>query len=138
MSLQYLLDTNIISEPLKLESNKQVLQLIEKYQDKIALPSFVVYEVINGAYKLPVSAKRKRILNYVEQVMLQLPVLDYTQESAIWHGEEMARLQSLGQTASFLDSQIASVAKVNNLVLVTRNISDFKNFEGLDIVNWFN
>ena len=70
--------------------------------------------------------------------MLQLPVLDYTQESAIWHGEEMARLQRLEQTASFLDSQIASVAKVNNLVLVTRNISDFKNFEGLDIVNWFN
>ena len=58
MSLQYLLDTNIISEPLKLESNKQVLQLIEKYQNKIALPSFVVYEVINGGYKLPVSAKK--------------------------------------------------------------------------------
>lgn len=138
MSLRYLLDTNIISEPLRIEPNKQVLELIEEYQDQIALASFVVYEVINGAYKLPVSAKRKRILHYVDSVMLELPVLAYTKEAAQWHGEEMARLQKQGKTASFLDSQIAAVTKVNGLTLVTRNESDFKGFDGLEIINWFN
>ena len=33
--------------------------------------------------------------------------------------------------------QIAAIAKVNSLVLVTRNIADFDLFSGLDVQNWF-
>jgi len=37
---------------------------------------------------------------------------------------------------SFVDGQIAAIAKVNGLVLVTRNSSDFKKFSGLQLENW--
>ena len=49
----------------------------------------------------------------------------------------MSRLQKLGLTPAFLDSQIASIAKTNDLILVTRNITDFENLLGLSLENWF-
>jgi tRNA(fMet)-specific endonuclease VapC len=35
------------------------------------------------------------------------------------------------------DGQIAAIAKVNGLILVTRNISDYQEFLDLRIENWF-
>ncbi|SHN92640.1 hypothetical protein BHECKSOX_1185 [Bathymodiolus heckerae thiotrophic gill symbiont] len=35
------------------------------------------------------------------------------------------------------DSEIAAVASVNQLVVVTRNTEDFKDFNGLRVENWF-
>jgi tRNA(fMet)-specific endonuclease VapC len=43
---------------------------------------------------------------------------------------------NLGKIPSPIDSQIAAIAKTNDLVLVTRNIADFKDFD-LPIENWF-
>jgi len=36
----------------------------------------------------------------------------------------------------FMDGQIAAVAAVNNLTLVTRNVRDYVCFQGLRLVNW--
>jgi tRNA(fMet)-specific endonuclease VapC len=49
----------------------------------------------------------------------------------------MARLQGLGKTVPFLDSLIAATTKVNKLILVTRNIRDFTNFDNLPLESWF-
>ncbi|MBI9084711.1 MAG: hypothetical protein JEZ11_14035 [Desulfobacterales bacterium] len=40
------------------------------------------------------------------------------------------------KTPSFVDGQIAAIAFVNGLVVVTRNVSDFECFEGLQVENW--
>jgi len=34
----------------------------------------------------------------------------------------------MGKTASFIDSQIASIAATNNLILVTNNVADARKF----------
>lgn len=138
MTLRYLLDTNTISEPIKPEPNKKVVSFIDGYYDQIAISSFVVYELIKGVYQLSPSKKRQRIFDYIEDVLSTLPILTYTQEAAIWHGKETARLKTNGKTPPFLDAQIASVAKTNNLILVTRNITDFEQFSDLTLENWFN
>ncbi len=41
MSLAYLLDTNIISEPLRPVPNQQVLERLKWYEDEIALAAIV-------------------------------------------------------------------------------------------------
>ena len=63
-------------------------------------------------------------------------ILPYDEQAAEWHAKERARLASLGQMPSFVDGQIAAIAKVNGLVLVTRNTSDFEKFSGLKLENW--
>jgi tRNA(fMet)-specific endonuclease VapC len=137
MNLVYVLDTNTISEPIKPSPNAQIIEQLERYQAQIALPVFVVYELIRGAYQLPESKKQVRILRYVEKTISQLPVLPYTQEAANWHGIEAARLQSIGKSPPFIDAQIAAIARTNNLILVTRNTEDFKHFADLELKNWF-
>jgi len=137
MNLRYLLDTNTISEPLKPYPDAQVAERLDRFHNQLALPVFVVYELLRGAYLMPESKKRLRVLRYVEQTIRYLPVLPYTQASAEWHGREAARLQALGKSPPFIDAQIAAVAVTNDLVLVTRNTADFINFSGLQLENWF-
>ena len=45
-------------------------------------------------------------------------------------------LTGIGKTPTFVDGQIAAVAAVNNLTLVTANVADYTDFEGLRIENW--
>jgi tRNA(fMet)-specific endonuclease VapC len=135
--LIYLLDTNTISEPTKPNPNQNLIEKLDKFQGEIAIPVFVVFEMIRGAYLLPESQKRSRILHYIEDNVFELPILLYEKESAIWYGKESARLQSIGKSSSFIDGQIAAVAKVNDLILVTRNTDDFKNFADVKLENWF-
>jgi len=67
-----------------------------------------------------------------------LVILPYDERAARWHAEERARLAAQGQVPPYVDSQIAAIAKVNGLVLVTRNTSDFEMFSDLKVQNWHN
>ncbi len=49
---------------------------------------------------------------------------------------ERARLAAHGRTLPFVDGQIAAIAQTNNLVLVTANAADFRDFAGLTIEDW--
>jgi tRNA(fMet)-specific endonuclease VapC len=53
-------------------------------------------------------------------------VLPYDGAAARWHARERARLAKLGRPAPFADGQVAAIAAVNQLVLVTRNVSDVR------------
>jgi tRNA(fMet)-specific endonuclease VapC len=87
---------------------------------------------------MPVSKRREQIEEYLNTAILAvLPILPYDERAAAWHGKERARLEALGRSPAFADGQIAAVAAVNNLILVTRNADDFRNFEGLRVENWF-
>ena len=68
---------------------------------------------------------------------INMPILPYTTEAARWFATERSRLVSRGLTPSYPDGQIAAIAATNNLILVTRNTSDFIYFDGLELENWF-
>jgi len=53
-----------------------------------------------------------------------------------WHAVERARLAARGETPAFVDGQIAAIARVHDLTLVTFNVSDFRRFDGLAVVSW--
>ncbi|MCT7981352.1 twitching motility protein PilT [Laspinema sp. C3] len=76
--------------------------------------------------------------DYLAQVIQDKTIiLPYCHAAAEWFAAERARLTALGRMPSYPDGQIAAIAKVNNLILVTRNISDYADFDGLTIENWF-
>ncbi len=138
MSLRYLLDTNIISEAIRPNSNANVMQQLLLARSTAAIGSVVWHEVLLGCYRMPESKRRNIIETYLqEEVKVRLPILPYTQGAAEWFAAERARLIPLGLTPSYADGQIAAIAAVNHLILVTRNVSDYQNFTGLTIENWF-
>ncbi len=137
MSLTYLLDTNIISEPLRPVPNQQVLERLKRHQDEMALAAIVWHELLFGAYRLSPSARRSAIEQYLSQVIAPtVPVLPYDNQAAQWHAAERARLASLGKTPPFADGQIAAIARVNDLVLVTANTADFALFQDIQLKDW--
>jgi tRNA(fMet)-specific endonuclease VapC len=71
-----------------------------------------------------------------EVVRPSFPNLPYDEAAATWHGEERARLEALGSPAPFVDGQIAAIAHVHGLVLVTTDETDFGGFKGLAVENW--
>jgi tRNA(fMet)-specific endonuclease VapC len=137
VSLRFLLDTNIISEPARLSPHPQVLERLEEHGGKIGIAAPSWQELLFGYERLPKSHRRERIERYLFSVVPDsFPVLPYDQAAAAWHAAERARLQAIGKTPPFLDGQIAAVARVNDLVLVTSNGSDFTGFEGLQVEDW--
>jgi tRNA(fMet)-specific endonuclease VapC len=87
---------------------------------------------------MPEGRRKQALTHYLEHtVYQQLTILPYDREAALWHAEERARLAAQGRTPSFIDGQIAAIAMVNHLILVTRNTNDFADFVGLTVENWF-
>lgn len=134
---KYLLDTNTVSEPLRPRPGVGLLERLQIHDGEIAIPAPVWHELRFGCSRLPPSRRRDAIERYIEDVVLaSFPVLAYGRQAADWHARERARLVALGRTPPFVDGQIAAIAHVRGLVLVTSNTNDFLPFDGLQVENW--
>ena len=137
MTIRYLLDTNVVSEPLRPKPSSTVVRKLQKHEQEIAIPSIVWHELRFGMERLPPSRRRDVIERYLEEVVLPaIPILAYDQSAAEWHALERARLVAKGETPSFADGQIAAIAHVHDLTVVTFNEADFKGFEGPHVTVW--
>lgn len=137
MNRRYLLDTNIVSAPVTKEPDPEILERLELHSDECAIAAPVWHELVFGCQRLPRGRKRLAIEAYLEDVVLHVyPMLPYDQTAADRHGTERARLAGLGTPAPFVDAQIAAIAYVNDLVLVTRSSRDFERYEGLKVESW--
>lgn len=138
MSLEYLLDTNVLVDPVRERPNKNVLRRLRMFDEVIATASIVWHELLYGCHRLPETPRRHSLEEYLhESIWKGMPILDYTGKAATWHAAERARLELSGYSAPFADGQIAAIAKVNGLILVTNNVRDFQHFDGLQVENWF-
>ncbi len=137
MTLKYLLDTNVVSEPLRPKPAAGVLRQLRNHEGEIAIPALVWHELRFGCARLARSRRRAAIERYIEDVVsASFPVLEYDQRAADWHALERARLIAAGRTPPFIDGQIAAIARVNDLTLVTSNKADFRGFKGLRVRSW--
>lgn len=136
--MRYLLDTNILSEPVVAQPNPLVLGKIKANSTSLAISSVTWQEVLYGMFLLPASKRRNKIEEYLfHRIRPALPIIGFEERAAQWQAEQRARLRQVGKLPSYPDSQIAAIAAVNDLVLVTRNIEDFADFQVLRTENWF-
>jgi tRNA(fMet)-specific endonuclease VapC len=137
VSLKYLLDAGTVSEPLRPRPRRGILQRLSRYEDDIAISAIAWHDLKSGCARLPISPKRDAIESYLTDVVsASFPILEYDRAAAEWHAEERARLSSTGKRPSFSAGQMAAIAYVNDLVLVTSNRAAFKGFQGLRIQSW--
>jgi len=137
MTLRYLVDTNVLSEPTKRFPDAAVVERLQRFASEIATAAPVWNELLYGFHRMSAS-RRKRVLerHLFERLGPTLQILGYDRRAAEWHAAERARLSQIGLTPPYVDGQIASVAFTNDLVLVTANVSDFANFRGIQMENW--
>jgi len=152
--IRYLLDTNVVSEPVKPDPSEVVLARLRERSGEVALPSVAWHELIYGATRMEEGRKRRYLLEYLRDVVRpSMPILPYDAAAARWHGRARARLEAGGRPTSFADGQIAGIAGAEGLTVVTANTSDFEPFaalsekgtlseegvleEGIGLENWF-
>lgn len=138
MATRFLLDSNILSEATKLRPSSEVVSRLAENSQQLATATVVYHEILFGCWRMPDSRKKKAIEANIRQTIEGvLPLFPYCEIAARWHAAERVRLEKQGKTPTYFDGQIAAIAKVNNLTLVTRNVKDFKHFQDLKIENWF-
>ena len=135
--VSYLLDANVLSEPMRSRPDPRVARRLRERQNALATAAPVLHEVRFGLLRMPPSRRRREIQEYLASVLVTADVLPYDRNAAEWHAAERARLVALGLTPPYLDGQIAAIAVVNDLILVTRNGRDFEQFRDLRVEDWF-
>lgn len=137
MTVRYLLDTGIVSSPASKVPNPEIVKRLERHGHESAIAAPVWHELTFGWRRLPAGKRKDALEAYLRDVVqASFPVLPYDEAAASWHGAERARLEASGRPAPYADGQIASIAQVNGLVLVTLNAGDFSRFNELELRDW--
>ena len=136
----YLLDTNIISEIRKGQRADQGVQTffkqVQKNKKAVYLSSITIGELRRGIEKLRHRNdvdQAKQLERWLDRVLheYQDNILGFDTEAAqIWGYLRVPHHEHL------LDKQIAAIALVNNLTVVTRNTDDFY-ATGVNLLNPF-
>lgn len=138
MRLRYLLDTNALSEPIRPAPDEVFMKKFHAHRLHVAISATTWNEALFGLHRLPDGKRKSIIEEYLFEVIAKsIPVLPYDAAAAEWHAAERGRLQALGRVPPFADGQIAAVAKANDLVLVTKNHTDFEPFEDVTVQSWW-
>ena len=133
----FLLDTNVVSELAKRTSDAGVESKLPVHQFECALAAPTVEELAFGIARLPSSTNKDLLERWLEGVVTRFILLPFDARCALWLGSERARLAALGKPAPRTDGEIAAVAVVNDLTLITRNVADFRHFAKLRVESWF-
>ncbi len=136
--INYLLDTNILSEPARKIPNKNVMRCFSQYDGQYVTAAVVWYELQYGCELLANSKRKTALQSYLHALEKGgLVIFPYDKIAAEWYAKQQAHLKKRGKTPAYADGEIAAIAAANNLTLVTRNLNDFSEFTNLRLENWF-
>ncbi|MEL0590030.1 MAG: type II toxin-antitoxin system VapC family toxin [Planktothrix rubescens PR222] len=131
--MKYLLDTNLCIIYLK-GRNLNLKQKLESVAiQEIAVCSIVKAELCFGAMK---SANPERNFALQQAFLEQFVSLPFDDLAATTFGVIRSQLEIKGTPIGAYDLQIAAIALVNNLTLVTHNTQEFRRVEGLQVEDW--
>ena len=132
-----LLDTNVVSEPLKPSPDPAVVQWLNtQAAEDLYLPAIVAAELYYGWSILP-DGRRKRVSgDLIDRVVSQFEgrVVPFDLTAAVEYGRLMATARSAGVGLPILDGQIAAIASAQGAALATRNVKHFEQ-TGIPLLN---
>lgn len=127
--MNYLLDTNTVSEPTRLRPNAGVMAWLEAQPlERLHLSVITIGELQRGVLNAPDAVRRARLRHWYEHQMLPgyvNRVLDVTPAVMAEWAQRFHAARSTGRTPAVLDSLIAATAAAHGLTVVTRNEADF-------------
>lgn len=136
--MNYLVDTNVLSELAKPQPDGEVLAWFAKHEPHLYISSISIGEIRKGLEMLPKGKRKTALQAWFKAVCERMEgrVLSFNASTAHVWGQLVAHLETKGLPIPTLDSQIAATAQRHNLAIVTRNVPDFQH-TGLKILNPF-
>jgi hypothetical protein len=134
-----LLDTNVLPELMRPQPSAVVLGWFAQQKDTEFYTSAITQaELLLGVALLPDGQRRNAIVEAIEKMFDQdfaERCLPFDELAAHEYAALVAARNKIGMPISTEDAQIAAIALQNDLVLVTRNTKDFRQINGLDLVD---
>lgn len=127
--MNYLLDTNVISEWCKPQPSVNVVRwCIETDEDRLYISVIALAEIRRGIELLADERRREHLSHWLTNdlsIRFERRILDVDERIANQWGVTMAASQKLGITMSSMDALLAATAIAHSMTLVTRNTNDF-------------
>jgi predicted nucleic acid-binding protein len=131
----YLLDTNVVSEVIKPIPNAGVLEWLQDTDtEHLAISVLTLGEIRKGIEKTISTTQKSGLIRWLEHDLVE------------WFGDRIVSINSdvadkwgyicgNSQIIPAIDALLAASAIVHNMKLVTRNVKDFIQVTGLEVLN---
>ena len=133
-----LLDTNVLSEFMRVEPDSKVLDWVDSQPAmELAISAITVAEILHGIARLPVG-KRKQKLESHAMAMFEEDfagrILPFDAHAAVAYAALVAGAEASARTVSMADAQIAAICRSHGAAIATRNVRDFE-FCVVEVIN---
>ncbi len=125
-----ILDTNVISEPLKQSPDSAVIRWLDRQSPAtLYVTTISQAELLAGVSALPSGRRRTELRKVIDKELGFLfadRVLPFGERSAEAYAQMVPAANAAGNPIDFADAAIGAIAIEHNYILATRNVADFK------------
>jgi predicted nucleic acid-binding protein len=133
-----LLDTNVISEPLRRAPEPSVIRWMDAQAlETLYVSAITVAELRFGVANLPEGKQRDALQTSLENQILPLfsgRIRPFDMDCTTAYAELMAKARSAGLAIAAADGYIAAIAAANRFSVATRDVSPFQ-AAGINVIN---
>jgi predicted nucleic acid-binding protein len=133
-----ILDTNVVSEPLRPRPDARVLAWLDAQSvETLFLTSVSLSELWLGVALLPKGQRRTRLADAIEdfaRTYFEGRILPFDSNAAKSYADVMASARVTGASISIGDAQIAAIALTQGYRVATRDTTPFS-FAGVEVID---
>ena len=133
-----ILDTNVVSEPMKLNGNPAVQTWLDQQAaETLYLTATSLSELLVGIEILPDGKRKEGLDTALSELVVGLfgsRILPFDQQAAMAYAPLVSRARANGRLISVADGQIAAIAAVHGFTVATRDTAPFVAV-GLPVIN---
>lgn len=126
--MNFLLDTNIISEPKQKRPSKRVLEWLDAQDEsKLYLSVLTLGEIKKGIARLESGKKKAALEKWLEQLRARFSrrILPITEKTFFVWGKMYGEFERKGIVRPAFDSLLEATALEHDMIFVTRNVKNF-------------
>ena len=104
--------------------------------EEVFISVITVSELLMGVARADTEARKLKRSAFVEAIIKEIPIIDFTPDIARIHAEIYAGLAQHGQLIGAHDLIIAATAVTHGHAILTANQSEFNRVPGLEVVTF--
>jgi toxin FitB len=133
-----LLDTNVVSEPMRLRPDQRVQEWLDAQAiETLYLSTISLSELLLGIENLPAGKRRRALAAALGEQIVNLfdsRILPFDVAAAEAYARVVTRARKQGHAISAADGQIAAIAAARDLSVASRDETPFR-AAGLAVIN---
>ncbi len=125
-----ILDTNVVSEPMRPHGNPAVREWLDRQSaETLYLTATSLAELLVGIQLLPKGRRRENLFATLSALVDRLfgpRILSFDHQAAVAYAALVTRARVKGRSISVADGQIAAIAEVHGFTIATRDTAPFR------------